>query len=150
MTDPRLEELKKRVPEGLSRELIRIYPPGDWKDSGAFFFESLGEWFEEWMGINYTWIGESQYGDDVVVTRRDPERKLGGIYLVGLDVAGDPHGESRPGNLLCLAEDVKSWIERIEQFGDEFAIGPGGIEREVAEPKAYRQIYRDLNPFIDW
>jgi hypothetical protein len=86
------------------------------------------------------------------MTENSPLHEGLAIYIHGPDMAGpinDVNGWIE--NILYVGSDYDVWIDRVEKYGDEHSIGPGGIDRDLgALAEEYRNIYRALNPGLQW
>ena len=132
--------------------LLQLIPREEWRSDGAYFWDSLIEESPEWNHVEYSWIANSCYGDQAILTKSSPLHEGPAIYIHGPDIHGpvnEVHGWIE--NIIYLASSYEVWMERVEMYGDEHAIGPGGIDRELGErADEYRKIYRKLNPGLRW
>lgn len=71
--------------------------------------------------------------------------------MFGPDLMG-PNSKDRnwPDNLLYLGASFQEWLDRIERFGDEYAVVCGCFDNMSDSCRAFREIYKNLNPGLRW
>lgn len=133
-------------------ELISIY--NEIREQGASHWDALRANSAAWRRLNYHWLGESCYGDQIAkVTGTPLPNGEGKVYILGPDIAGPIGQPNWPEDLMCIAASCEQFLERIQKYGDEFSVAPGCIERELSDEKMreeYKQHYRFLNPGLKW
>jgi hypothetical protein len=135
-----------------SGHCLQLYPIAKRKKSGSQYWDWLIESSKEWSSLEYTLIASSRFGDDIIITHNSPLHPGQAIYMHGPDVAG-PRSPNKawPESVLYLGSSIESWLDRVELYGDEHAIGPGGIDSELKKRASiYKAIYRQLNPGLEW
>jgi hypothetical protein len=174
---PLLVQLARLLPDGQEFDQLTIYCPNDWENqTESSDFKEISRHYKAWSGVDCVCVGSSCYGDTVLVTKTDPVSHAGGIYLLGPDVAGPEGNDNWPAGLLRLELSTFAWVNRLRDFGDEFAVSPGGIEEAIAEKlntqeeslrpiserdsqgegnsskraEQYRDVLRSLNPGLSW
>ena len=132
-------------------ESLEIHSKKDITTKDAYIWDELIEEMEEWRDLEYVWIASSNYGDQIIVTDTSPIHDGIAVYMLGMDVAGpDSDNPIWPEGMLFLGNSVSEWLERVEKYGDEHSIGPGGIDNELSNPEEYKKLYRKLNPGLNW
>ena len=137
--------------ENENEKLVSIFEASSRRTSGADCWDALREELAAWSALEYDWIAVSAFGDQIIHTRSSPLHAGSAVYMLGPDVSG-PSSENPnwPENLLYLAPSVEEWLARVHRYGDEYSVAPGSIAESLADPEAYRAIYRALNPGLQW
>ena len=135
----------------MSDPLVHIFKKKDWKTSDAYFWDWLREDNAAWSDLKYEWIAKSEYGDQIIITQKSPILKGSAVYMHGPDVSGpDSPNPDWPDSVLYLGSSVEEWRVRMETYGDEYSVIPGSIDELLENPDEYRELYRKLNPGLNW
>jgi len=130
---------------------VDIFAESERRTSGAYFWDSLRDEFPAWTDLRYQWIATSSFGDQIILTTNSPIHSGPALYMNGPDVSGavsdDPNW---PDCILYLGSTIDEWLARVARFGDEWSVVPGLIDESLDDPDAYRRIYRELNPGLQW
>ena len=137
---------------GFRRRSLNLIPRNEWRPDGAYFWDSLIEQVPEWNHVQYSWIATSCYGDEVILTKNSPLYEGIAIYIHGPDISGPVNDiQAWIQNIIYLGSSYEEWMDRVETYGDEHSIGPGGIDNDLGvKADEYREIYRKLNPGLTW
>lgn len=148
---PILTELCLIVPEGFEREQVYCDPPDEWKDvTSRSMMKDLVKHFPAWKGVKAVRVGGTEYGDEIIVTGPDPLSPSGAIYADG-GMAGPVGVQNWPESMLRLGFTAKQWVDRVNEYGDDYCVSPGSIDDELGErATAYRNALRSLNPGVSW
>jgi hypothetical protein len=148
---PILTELCLILPEGCKWDHLYCDSPGKWKDvTNKSMMKDLVKHFPAWQGVRAIRVGGTEYGDEVFVTGPDPLSPNGAIYADG-EMAGPQDIENWPECMLRLGFTAEQWIDRVNEFGDDYCVCPGSIDQLLGErAHDYRQALRALNPGINW
>jgi len=134
-----------------SEPLIFVFDEDKHRTAGAYFWDRLRDELPAWANLEYEWIASSCFGDQIILTNNSPIHAGPAIYMHGPDVGGpNSNNLNWPEYILHLGSSVKEWIARLERFGDEYSVCPGVIDDELDSPNTYCEIYRQLNPGLEW
>ena len=134
----------------MSDPLVYVFEKKDWKTSDAYFWDWLRE-DPAWSDLKYQWIATSQYGDQIIVTDNSPIHEGRAVYIHGPDISGPR--SSHPDwldSILYLGSSIEEWRALMEKYGDEYSVIPGSIDELLENPDEYRELYRKLNPGLNW
>jgi hypothetical protein len=138
---------------GNDEKLLQLFRPELFKCSESYHWDEFVSSNNYWQGFKYVWIGVSSYGDHIVDTQSGvPDGIPYGILMMGPDVAGprSPCGQW-PECMLYLGNSIDSWLIRVKEYGDEYSIAPGSINDALgSRSEQYKQIYRKMNPGLQW
>ena len=145
-----IEEIKKVWPGETEYPNIKLFNSSDWKDHDAYLWDSMIHEYPKWQDVKYIQVGVSSFWDQLAYCSWTPIHNEGGLYVLGPDISGPENNQDWPDNLLYFGSDIKEWLNRLDKYGDEYAIIPGDIEEELNDPTSYTNWYRKLNPGIIW